>query len=69
MNDKRRSVRYRKVDRILGIYIQENLKASRWVAVKPSPISLRTRIKINIKQVVSCMIGIIYCDGPNGLNM
>ena len=31
VKDKRRSlVRYRKVDRIPGIYIRENLKASRW---------------------------------------
>ena len=50
VNDKRRSlVRYGKVNGILGIYILENLKASRWVAVKPSPIASRTGTKINIK--------------------
>ena len=37
-----------------------NLIASRWVAVKPCPIASRTRTKINVKLVVSCMIGIIY---------
>ena len=34
VNDKRRSLlMYSKVDRILGTYIHERLKASRWVAV------------------------------------
>ena len=61
MNDKRRSlVDYRKVDDIPGIYIRENLKASRWVAVKSSYIASRTRTKINIKWLVSCTISIIY---------
>ena len=49
VNDIRSFVRYRKVDEILGIYIRESLKASRWVAVKTSPIASRTRTKINIK--------------------
>ena len=50
VNNKRRSlVRYRKVYGIPRIFIRVNLKALRWVAVKPSPISLGTRTKINIK--------------------
>ena len=51
VNNKRRSLimMYRKVDEITAIYILENFKASRWVAVKPSPIASRTRTKINIK--------------------
>ena len=59
MNVKRRNlVRYKKVDGIPEIYIRENLKASRWVAVKQSLIALRARTKLSI--VASCMIGIIY---------
>ena len=49
VNNRRRLMRYRMVDDIPGIYIRENLKASRWVAVKPSPIASRTRTKIYIK--------------------
>ena len=48
------------MEEIPGIYIRENLKTSRWVAVKPNPIVSRTRTKINIKYVVSCMTGVIY---------
>ena len=41
VNDKRRSlVRYRKVDGIPGINIRENLKASRWAAIKHSLLPL-----------------------------
>ncbi len=36
-----------------GIYIRENLKVLRCVAVKPSPMTSRTRTKINIKLVVA----------------
>ena len=44
VNDKIRSlVKYRKVDEIPEIYIRENLKASKWVAVKHSPITSRSR--------------------------
>ena len=51
---------YRKVDGIPVNYIHENLQALRWVTVKPSHIASRTKTKINIKSVVSCMIDIIY---------
>ena len=45
VNDTRRSlVRYRMVDGIPGIHIQEKLKAFRWVIVKLRPIASRTRI-------------------------
>ena len=40
---RRRLVEYREVNRILGICIHGSLQASRWVALKPSPISSRTR--------------------------
>ena len=51
---------YRKVGGIPGFYIREKLTTSRWLATKPCPIASRIRIEINVKLVVSCMIGIIY---------
>ena len=41
-----RLVRYREVSGIPGIYIHGSLQASRWVAVKPNPISSRTITKV-----------------------
>ena len=35
----------RKANGIPGVYICGSLQASRWVAVKPSPISSRTKVK------------------------
>ena len=40
------------------IYIRENLKTSRWVAVKPSLID--SELKLLNRYIVSCIIGIIY---------
>ena len=50
----------RKVDVIPG---RDNLKASRWVAVKPSLFASRNRTKINIK---GSLLHYSYniCEGP-----
>ena len=36
-------VKYREVNGFPGIYARESWQASKWVAVKPRPISLQTR--------------------------
>ena len=44
--EERSLVRNREVNRIPEIFICGSLQASRWVAVKPTPFSSKTRTKI-----------------------
>ena len=63
---RRSFVRYMVVNEIPVIYIRGNLQGSRWVAVRPSPISSRigTIIIIVVIIIITLQYGTFNCSTP-----